>query len=63
MHIVLTFKERGKREPQVRSMTPEEYYDPLEPGETYSEEGVPKFNNLKDYIGLEPGSWNGFRFG
>jgi hypothetical protein len=55
MRIVLTFKERGERKPQVRTMTPEEYFDPLEPGETYSEEGVPKFNNLEEYIGLEPG--------
>lgn len=31
-------------------LTPEEYYDPLDPGERYEEDGVPRFDHAVDYL-------------
>ncbi len=32
------------------SLTPEEYFDPLDPGETYEAHGVPRFNHTWEYL-------------
>jgi hypothetical protein len=37
---------------RVITLTPEEYFDPIESGESYEHDGVPKFNHAKDYLGL-----------
>lgn len=40
--------------PEIKSLllTPEEYYDSLEANESFEDNGVPRFNNTHEYIGL-----------
>jgi len=35
-----------------RRLTPEEYFDPLEPGETYQANGIPRFNETWEYLNI-----------
>jgi hypothetical protein len=37
---------------RVITLKPEEYFDPVESGESYEHDGVPKFDHAKDYLGF-----------
>jgi len=36
--------------PQVVTLSPREYFSPLEAGETYEREGIPKADHARDYL-------------
>jgi hypothetical protein len=34
------------------TLTPEQYFDPLEPGETYEADGIPRYNHTWQYLSV-----------
>jgi hypothetical protein len=50
MNIQIAYQTWDGTEPVWLTLTPEEYFDPLEPGETYEANGVPRFNHTWHYL-------------
>ncbi len=50
MRIEIHYQRCSDTAPQVTTLTPELYFDPLEHGETYEESGIPKYNHAVDYL-------------
>jgi hypothetical protein len=51
MQIEITYLFRNSKDSQIIKLNPEEYFDPLEPGETFEEDGIPIYSDAFDYIG------------
>jgi hypothetical protein len=51
MEIKITYFLKKEQETRTINLSPEEYFDPLEPGETFEENGVPTYQYTFDYIG------------
>lgn len=52
IQVKITYKRRHDDEPYRLELRPEEYFDPLEPGENYREDGIPKYFNTWEYLDL-----------
>lgn len=52
MNIQIAYQTWDDAEPVWLTLTPEEYFDPLEPGETYEAHGVPRFNHTWQYLAV-----------
>jgi hypothetical protein len=52
--IEIHYKLRSGETPQRLVLAPEEYFGPLEEGETYEENGTPRYVHCEEYLGLEP---------
>jgi hypothetical protein len=52
MEIEITYQVYGDESPRSVFLTPEQYLDPLEPGETYEEDGVAKYGHAWQYLGI-----------
>lgn len=50
MNFILTFKFKGQDTIHEIELTPEEYYDEIEEGETYENDAIAKYNAEKYYI-------------
>jgi hypothetical protein len=50
IQIRITYKRRDDETPVSIDLDPETYFDPLEPGENYREDGVPKYNDAWEYL-------------
>ncbi|MFL5538704.1 MAG: hypothetical protein ACJ8J0_06905 [Longimicrobiaceae bacterium] len=48
--IEILYKRRSEDGVQRLLLTPEEYYDPLEPGESSYEDSIPRFDHTADYL-------------
>ena len=53
IHIEMRYKLRSSDQIHVRVIPPEEYFDPLGPGETYAREGDPKFRQNHEYLDVD----------
>lgn len=53
IHIEMRYKLRHSEQIHVRVIPPEEYFDPLVPGETYARHGDPKFHNNHEYLDVD----------
>ena len=51
MDIEIRYLSKKTQEVQTLRLSPEEYFDPLEPGETFEEDGIPAYQYAFDYIG------------
>src|SRR5262249_1795558 len=47
--IRITYQLRSELTPRRVELTPEEYYDPLGPGETYERDAIPRFDHAYEY--------------
>jgi hypothetical protein len=54
VQIQLVYQTWDGATPITKSLTPEEYFDPLELGESYESDGVPKFNHTWRYLDVPP---------
>ena len=45
MEIQIVYQTWGETAPVSKLLPPEEYFDPLEPGENYEADGVPRYNH------------------
>jgi hypothetical protein len=54
MHITLRFQKVDSQAPQELELSADQYFDPLEAGESFEKDGVPKFSNDWHYLRLEP---------
>jgi len=54
MNITMTYQLETNSLPHTIELRPEEYFDPLEPEETYENDGVPAYQNAFEYIGCTP---------
>ena len=52
MRIEIHYVRRWTSELQVMALSPDEYFDPVEQGESYEEDGIPKHNHAEGYLGL-----------
>jgi hypothetical protein len=50
--IEITYQLREASTPVSIRLTPEQYFDPLEPGESYDRDGVPRFDHAWQYLGV-----------
>jgi hypothetical protein len=50
MRIVLTFRRKDSDRVETLILKPEEYYDPIEPGESYERDAVEKFWKPCEYV-------------
>ncbi len=50
MNITIRYLERGQPEPTSLNLAPVDYFDPLDPGENWEDDGVPRFNHAVDYL-------------
>jgi hypothetical protein len=50
VHITIAYLLRDESEPRCVTLPPEAYFDPLEDGETYERDAIPRFNNAADYL-------------
>ena len=55
MKIALTYQRIDEAKPTTIGFAPEDYFDPLEAGETYWEHGVEKNLLLEEYLPIEKG--------
>lgn len=44
MQIELVYQTWDEVAPVTKLLNPEEYFDPLEPGESYEVDGIPRYN-------------------
>ncbi len=49
MQIRIRYQRRDEATPHELELSPEEYFDPLDPGETLSVRSVPRFDNGHEY--------------
>jgi hypothetical protein len=54
MRIEIRYQRHTDLEPQILILTPELYFESLEPGESYEESGVPRYNHAREYLGFVP---------
>jgi hypothetical protein len=54
MRIEIIYQTRDGTAPVRLSLTPEAYFDPLGPGETYEADGVPRYNHTWQYLDVPP---------
>lgn len=50
--IEISYKLRDGNTPVVLHLTPEQYYDTVEAGESYENDGVPRFDHAWQYLGI-----------
>lgn len=50
--IKLTYKKRSQESAASHTLEPQNYYDPIEPGESYESDGVPRFNRLCYFVSV-----------
>jgi len=50
MRIVLTYQRKDSDRVETLALTPEEYYDPIEPGESYERDVIEKFWMSCEYV-------------
>lgn len=55
MRVILTFKLADAERAETRVFSPEEYFDPIEDGETYEEDAIPRLGHSWEYLGVDPG--------
>lgn len=53
MTIKIEYLEKSNSRPIEIQLTPEEYFDSIEEGDTYEKDGIPKFRYVYEYLGLE----------
>lgn len=51
MKIVISYKVNDDLEKQI-TLTPEEYFDPIDEDETYENDAIPKYNHAEEYLGI-----------
>ena len=54
MEIIITYRRRGATPVETLTLTPEEYFDPIEPGESYLTDAVPRLWHDHEYVDLSP---------
>lgn len=54
MKIQLTYQLAAGGDPIRSDVTPEEFFDPLDHGETYWDNGVQRYVFLHEHLGIEP---------
>ncbi|VTR93119.1 Uncharacterized protein OS=Desulfosporosinus sp. OT GN=DOT_0185 PE=4 SV=1 [Gemmata massiliana] len=54
VQIQLVYQTWDGGAPVTKFLLPEEYFDPLEPGESYEVDGVPKYNHTWQYLDVPP---------
>jgi hypothetical protein len=52
VNIRLAYQLWGSDDVVWITLTPEKYFDPLEPGETYEADGVPRYNHTWRYLSV-----------
>src|SRR5262249_33987142 len=52
MEIQITYQTWESDEPVRMRLAPEDYFDPVEPGETYEENGIAKYNETWEYLSV-----------
>ena len=50
MEIVIVYQTWNDKSPLRLTLTPEEYFDPIQPGETFEQDAIPKFNHTWQYL-------------
>jgi hypothetical protein len=50
MTITLIYLVRGGDRPSSMCIDPHEYFDPLEPGESWKADGVPRYSHAHEYL-------------
>ena len=55
MEIQIVYQIWGEAAPVRKLLPPEEYFDPLEPGENYEAVGVPRYNHTWQYLDVPLG--------
>ena len=50
MEIQISYQTWDGREPVHLALSPEEYFDPLEPNETYEADGIPRYDHTWEYL-------------
>jgi hypothetical protein len=54
MSITISFQRRDSAVGEKQILAPEEFFDPLDAGETFEKDGVPRFNHDWYYLNLSP---------
>jgi len=54
MQIQLVYQTWDEAAPVTKPLPPEEYFDPLEPGESYEVDGIPRYNHTWQYLDVPP---------
>jgi hypothetical protein len=50
LHITIRYLVRGQLEPTSVSLAPLDFFDPLGRGETWENDGIPRFNHACEYL-------------
>ena len=53
IHIEMRYKLRNSEQIHVRVIPPEDYFDPLGPGETYARQGDPRYYYNHEYLDID----------
>ncbi len=53
MKIVIEYLKKFCEEPLTVFLSPKEYFDPIDKGETYEKDAIPRYNLAGDYLDLE----------
>lgn len=54
MKIIITFRRKDNDADETTALKPEEYIDPIEPGETYENDAITRLDHTHDYLSLTP---------
>lgn len=54
MRIEIAYKKYAEAEPHTLVLTPEAYFDSLEPNESFVKEGIPRHDHAIDYLPCSP---------
>ena len=62
MFITIRYLVRGAVAPESSRISPTDYFEALEPGETWAVDGIPRFDHARDYLPPELDvSWTDIR--